>query len=219
MKNHLLILVFTVLKMTSCSAQKSALSNFVPQGYSIYETHFADLNNDQQDDCILIIKESNKNNIVVNRFNTTVDRNRRGVIILFKKNNGYQLVTKNDSCFSSENEDGGIYHPPQLSIETEKGDLIIGFDHGRYGFWSYRFRFQNSNFSLIQYAASSNYGPIINKETTIDFLTKTKLVSENISEDPGGNDDIFKDTQTTITIDKLLRLSQIKNFEDLELKY
>ena len=54
MKNYLLILVFAVLKMTSCSAQKSALSNFVPQGYSIYETHFADLNNDQQDDCILL---------------------------------------------------------------------------------------------------------------------------------------------------------------------
>jgi hypothetical protein len=46
------------------------------------------------------------------------------------------------------------------------------------------------------------------------------MVSENISENPeGGNDDIFKDTQASITIGILLRLSNIKNFDDLKLDY
>lgn len=220
MKKHLLIFIIALLVMTSCSSQKSALSKFVPKGYTIYETHLADLNNDGIEDSILIIKAINKDHIVTNQFNKIVDRNRRGIIILFKKNNGYLLATKNYNCFSSENEDGGNYHPPQLKVITDKGDLIINFNHGRYGHWSYRFRYQNSNFNLIEYFGSSNYGPIINKETTIDFLKKTKMVSENISENPeGGNDDIFKDTQASITISTLLRLSNIKNFDDLKLDY
>ena len=38
---------------------------------------------------------------------------------------GYQLTDRNYDCFSSENEDGGVYYPPELWIEFEKGNLIV----------------------------------------------------------------------------------------------
>lgn len=109
---------------------------------------------------ILIIKGTDKNNIVTNQFGKKVDRNRRGLIILFKEQGNFQVAAINYDCFSSENEDGGIYFPPELWIEVEKGNLIIHYGHGRYGFWEYIFRFQNSSFKLIGYNSSDNYGPI-----------------------------------------------------------
>ena len=94
-------------------AQSSMPSNFIPEGYVESETYFGDLNNDKIDDCVLVIKETNTSAIVTNRFGNKVDRNRRGIIVLFKYKNGYQLASKNSSCFYSENEDGGNYYPPE----------------------------------------------------------------------------------------------------------
>ncbi|WP_040281612.1 hypothetical protein [Psychroserpens damuponensis] len=213
-KYALLLIIFGCL---SCSIQKVELNNALPKDYVIYETYFADLNNDQQEDCILIIKDTNKAKKRLNRFDTIVDRNRRGIIILFKKNNNYTLVDKNYDCFSSENEEGGVYYPPQLSIETQKEDLIIQYNHGRYGSWSYRFRLIEANFKLIKYEATRNYGPIITKETTLDFLTKKKLVRKNINENAKGGDEVFENKYTTIVIDTLIELSKIEDFDNLDL--
>lgn len=155
---------------------------------------------------------------LTNRFNQKVDRNRRGIIILFKTENGYQLTNKNFSCFSSENEDGGVYFPPELLIEFNKGNLIIHYSHGRYGFWKYTFRYQDSNFKLIGFDSSSNFGPIINRETSINFLTKKKLIRENTNENAEGNgDEIFKETWSKIEIENLIKLSEIKDFDKLDM--
>src|SRR5690606_18923729 len=150
------------LGIINCDAQNKKLSDFLPEGYIVFEEYYGDLNKDGLEDCILIIKRTNEDNILLNRFNEKVDRNRRGIIVLFNKGNSYQLADKNYDCFSSENEDGGVYFPPEFFIEVERGNLIVHYGHGRYGFWKYIFRFQDSNFTLIGYDASSNYGPIVN---------------------------------------------------------
>ena len=218
MKNLNQILLLLTFVSCSIQAQTNAIEDFIPIGYVFFEKVFGDLNNDKQEDCILIIKRTNKKNIVTNRFDEVVDRNRRGIIILFKTENGFQKVTENLSCFSSENEDGGVYYAPELSFEVKRGNLVIHYAHGRYGWWKYTFRFQDSKFKLIGYDAT-NGGVVIRSETSINFLTKKKLTRENINEESEGNDEIFKETWSKISIDKLLNLSEIKDFEDLDMNY
>ena len=104
----------TLLKVNNVSEDtatalinKDALSDFLPKGYKISDTIYGDLNKDGLDDSILIIKGTNKEKFVENTFDSVVDRNRRGIIILFNKGNHYEVATKNYDCFSSQNEDGG----------------------------------------------------------------------------------------------------------------
>lgn len=212
-----LISVFVIGGIISGKAQKKNPSDFLPSGYVIFKRYYGDLNKDGREDCILIVKGNNKDDIVTNRFGKKVDRNRRGIIVLFKKQNRYQLADKNYDCFSSENEDGGVYFPPELWIEVRKGDLIIHYGHGRYGFWEYIFRFQHSGFKLIGYNASDNHGPIINSETSINFLTRKKLVRKNMNENSEGGDEVFKEMWKKIDIDKLPELAEIKDFDELDM--
>ncbi|MFD2892800.1 hypothetical protein ACFS5J_12340 [Flavobacterium chuncheonense] len=215
MKKSLLILPFFLLTILGCKAQDREPSDFIPKGYAEFEKYFGDLNKDGLDDCVLIIKKTDTANIVTNRFDKKVDRNRRGIVVLFKKEKGYELANKNYSCFSSENEDGGVYFPPELWIDFERGNLIVHYGHGRYGFWRYIFRFQNSNFELIGYD-ESNGGVVISSETSINFLTKKKLIRENTNENAEGGDEVFKETWDNIEIEALIKLSEIKDFDELE---
>ncbi len=216
MKIFIQIFLLLTFVNYSIQAQTNFIEDFIPKGYVLYDKVFGDLNKDNQEDCILIIKGTNKENIVKNRFDEIVDRNRRGIIILFKTKNSYQKVTENLDCFYSENEDGGVYYAPQLSFEVKKGNLYIHYEHGRYGRWKYTFRFQDSQFKLIGYDAS-NGGVVTNSETSINFLTKKRLIRENINEEAEGNDEVFKETWSKIIIEKLLSLSEIKDFEELDM--
>lgn len=216
MIDNLRLFLLTIL-IYSCSSAKlknRSVSDFIPENYVLYQQYDADLNNDGVEDCILIIKDTKKEQVVVNRFDKTVDRNRRGILVLFKKNNKYQLIDKNVDCFYSENEDGGNYYAPQLNVETDNGDIILNYEHGRYGGWKYRFRFINANYKLIEYHGIAG-GAVTLSETSINFLTKEKVVKKNINEDDKGNNEVFKTTKTTIKIEQLIKLSEIKDFEEL----
>ncbi|WP_349663109.1 hypothetical protein IZU89_08870 [Cellulophaga lytica] len=217
MKKIILILPFFLLTILGCKAQNNQPSDFIPKGYAEFEKYFGDLNKDGLEDCVLIIKKSDTANIVTNRFDKKVDRNRRGIVVLFKNEKGYELTDKNYNCFSSENEDGGVYFPPELWVKIENEKLYIHYGHGRYGYWKYTFRYQNSNFELIGYDSSSNRGPITMTETSINFLTKRKLVKENTNENADGGDEIFKETWNNIEIDNLIKLSEIEDIDELDM--
>ena len=217
MKKILLILPFFLLTILSCKAQDKEPPDFIPKGYTEFEKYFGDLNKDGLEDCVLIIKKTDSTNVVMNRFDKKVDRNRRGIIVLFKNANGYELADKNLECFSSENEDGGVYFAPELWIEIKDNKLYIHYGHGRYGYWKYTFRFQKSNFELIGYDSSSNRGPVTNRETSINFLTKKKLTKESTNENAEGGDEIFKENWNDIEIDNLIKLSEIKDFDELDM--
>ncbi len=218
MKDNFWIAAFMIFAYFSCTAQHKNSTDFVPKGYVVFDKSFGDLNKDGQEDCILIIKGTNKDNIVINRFDEKVDRNRRGIIILFKTQESYQLVTMNYNCFFSENEDGGVYFPPELLVKVERGNLIIHYAHGRYGFWRYTFRYQDANFKLIGYDESSG-GIVISNELSINFLTKKKLIRENTNENAVGGDEVFKETWSKIAINELILLSEIKDFEEFRIPY
>lgn len=194
---------------------KQNANDFIPQGFVLSGTSIGDLNKDGVDDKVLLIKGTDKGAYEKNEFGELVDRNRRGIIVLFKKDNQYQMVLKNLNCFSSENEDGGVYYAPELSLEINKGNLYIHYAHGRYGYWKYTFRYRNSDFYLIGYDSSEG-GEVVEKETSINFLSKKKQEKVNTNESAEGGDEEFRETWTNITVTKLLKLRDIKDFENFE---
>lgn len=214
-----LTLIISILTTTVFGQveQKLKPTDFLPKGYVVFEQINGDLNKDNIDDCVLIIKGTDTNNVVTDEYRGKLDRNRRGVIVLFKKNGLYELAIKNLDCFSSENEDGGVYFAPELSIEISKGNLYFHYGHGRYGYWNYTFRFQKSDFELIGYDASDNHGSIINSETSINFSTKVKQTKVNTNENAESGEEVFKTTSIKIKIERLIKLSQIIDFDEIDL--
>ena len=217
MKKLLMLLLSTLTTTVFGQVEtKQNLSDFLPKGYVIFEKINGDLNKDGTEDLVIIVKGTNKENIVINQFDEKVDRNRRGIIVLFNKKDHYESVLKNYDCFSSENEDGGVYFPPELSIEIKNDNLYAHYAHGRYGYWRFTFRYQNSDFELIGYD-ESNGGAVIESEKSINFLTKKKQVKVNTNENAEGGDEVFKETWGKIIVNRLIKLSEIKDFYELDL--
>lgn len=198
--------------------QRKDPSDFLPKNYVLFSKINGDLNKDGLDDCILIIKGTDTSKFVEDKYRGKLDRNRRGIIVLFNKKSHYELAVKNYDCFSSENEDGGVYFPPELDIEIKKGNLCFHYAHGRYGYWRYTFRFQNSDFDLIGYD-ESNGGPVIDSEMSINFLTKQKVEKVNVNKNSEGGDEIFKVSKKSISIKRLIKLSEVKDFDGLEMAF
>lgn len=194
------------------------IADFVPEGYKIFQEIKGDLNKDGVEDCIVIIKGTKKENIIADEYRGKLDRNRRGIIVLFEEKDNYVLAAKNYDCFSSENEDGGVYFAPELEVSIEKGKLYVYYGHGRYGYWTYTFRFQNADLELIGYDSSSNTGPIVNSETSINFLTKKKVTKINTNENAEGGDEVFEEKKENVKATKLIKLSEIKDFDELEVE-
>ncbi|WP_245583670.1 hypothetical protein [Salinimicrobium xinjiangense] len=92
---------------TYLQAQNKETTHFIPDGYSLFKEYTGELNNDGLEDSVLIVKNTKKENVIIDR-GEEVDRNRRGIIVLFNKEDHYELVAENLNCFSSENEDGGV---------------------------------------------------------------------------------------------------------------
>ncbi len=192
---------------------------FVPSGFVVSEKIQGDLNKDNQADYILIIKGTDKDKIVKDENGEQLDRNRRGIIIAFKNQNQYELALENRDCFSSEDEDGGVYFAPELSVTIDKGKLFVNYSHGRYGYSSYNFRYQNSNFELIGYDSSENSGPVVERSVSVNLMTKKMLIKENINPDAEEDgDEKFKETWKKFTFTKSIRLSEIADFDELDVE-
>ncbi len=211
--------ILFVLLINACNlfsqVNKGTLT-FIPNGYVFYEAYSGDLNKDGLKDSVIIIKGTDKAKFVEVENRGILNRNRRGILVLFNKKTHYELVTKNLACFSSENEDGGVYFPPDLSFEIKKGNLYVQYGHGRYGYWSYTFRHQNANFELIGYDNQSG-GPITESVTSINFSTKTKIEKKNTNYGTEGAEEVFKTTTKKIKINQLIKLSEIKDFDELNM--
>jgi hypothetical protein len=213
-------LVMTILTTSAFSQASQNLSDFLPKGFVVFEKVFGDLNKDGVDDCVLIIKGTDKSQIIIDEFRGQLDRNRRGLIVLFNKNGHYELAVKNYNCFSSENEEGGVYFAPELSVEVNNGNLIAHYGHGRYGYWKYTFRFRNSDFDLIGYdqaERSSLVSDWVNfDEISINLLTRRKLIKKVIYVTTDGEEkcqEIWKN----LSITNPVRLSVIKDIDEFDI--
>ena len=188
---------------------------FVPKGYSLFQQYKGDLNKDGKPDVVLMIKGTEKSKWVDDECRGRLDRNRRGLIILFKRKNGYEQILRNDTCFSSENEDGGIYDAPELELYIIKNTLHIYFAHGRYGCWNYIFRYQNNDFELIGYYHNRRIRLVTYYNLDINFSTRTRVYEENLNADDDEKEERFKVTKSKIRRRKLIKLSEIADIDKL----
>ncbi|KDM90060.1 hypothetical protein [Photobacterium galatheae] len=194
-----------------------SLTELVPAGYVVVNQMQGDLNKDNQDDFVLLIKGTDKSYIIQDEYRGALDRNRRGIIIARKNNDQYELMLKNLHCFSSENEDGGVYFPPEMNISINKGNLYFHYMHGRYGHWTYTFRSQNSDFELIGFDSSVNRGPIVERAVSVNFMTRKMLVKENMNRDEEAEEDVFKETWKKFSLAKRIKLSEVDDFDNLKI--
>jgi hypothetical protein len=189
--------------------------DYIPKGMVLFDKVSGDLNKDGIADLVLMIKGTDKSNFVQDEYRGELDRNRRGILVLLKHKEGYELASKNLDCFSSENEDGGVYYAPELSLDIRKGKLYVEYRHGRYGYWTYTFRYQNGDFELIGYDSTSSRGPVINSDKSINFLTKRMQERVNTNETAESGEEVFKETWKDIKLDKTIKLSEIEDFDEL----
>ena len=194
---------------------------YIPKSYVLFEAVEGDLNKDGKSDAVLIIKGTDPKQWVDHEYHGKLDRNRRGIIILLNqgaKNQQTQYIKylQNLDCFSSENEEGGVYFAPELWVEIDKGILDIHYGHGRYGYWRYLFRLQDQDMRLIGYDDSNNFGPYIKSETSINFLTGRKVYRKNMNETVDDDaDPKFKETWQSFDLEPIY-LSQIKDFDEID---
>ena len=64
---------------------------------------------------------------------------------------------------------------------------------------------------------ADNFGPVVTKEISINFMTKKKLERENTFENE--EEEVFKETWKNIKVDSLIKLSEIKDFRQLNVTY
>lgn len=215
-------------ELSQNAMKRNKPQDFIPEGYVLHtyeggsfaegwEEIQGDLNKDGLEDVVLIIKGTDPDKIVDDEYQGKLDRNRRGILVLLNKGGHYELATKNYDCFSSENEDGGVYYAPELSVFIDKGNLHLEYGHGRYGSWGYTFRYQDGDLALIGYDLYVSQGPVPQYEVSINFLNKKKLTRDNLNkEDDGENYDVkYKDTWENFTLKKLMKLSEIEDFDKL----
>ncbi|GAA5632074.1 hypothetical protein Acal02_02722 [Acinetobacter calcoaceticus] len=186
---------------------------YVPAKYQLFQAIEGDLNKDGLKDVVLIVKATDPKAFVHDEYRGHLDRNRRGVIVLLNEKGKYKPIVSNLSCFSSENEDGGVYFPPELWMEIKNNLLSVYYSHGRYGYWRYLFRLEGNDLRLIGYDDSSNHGPLIQSQTSINFLTGKKVIRKNMSEDEEA-EPRFKETWSKID-QAPIYLSKVKDFDDL----
>lgn len=218
----LVFIIFLAIGTNAFGQSKGKIAKspteFIPAGYVVFEELQGDLNRDNQADYVFIIKGTDRDKFVKDEYRGELDRNRRGIIIAFKSPNGYEHVLENRDCFSSENEDGGIYFAPELDVTISKGNLRIHYAHGRYGYRTYSFRYQNSDFELIGYDDSQNRGPVVERSVSINLLTKKMRIRENVNENAEGGEERFKESWKKFTLSKPIRLSEIVDFDEFEVE-
>ena len=93
-----LFVSFDVLAHSQTDIGKQDITHFIPKGYKLFDKIYGDLNQDGTTDCVLIIKAMRKDGFVEGDDGNVIDRNRRGIIILFSKqgdnptpNTGYNI--------------------------------------------------------------------------------------------------------------------------------
>lgn len=195
-------------------AAAAPATDFIPPGYVLHAEVRGDLNKDGRPDRVLVIKGTDKTRFVTDPNRGRLDRNRRGLVIVFDRKDGPEPVLVHRDCFSSENEDGGVYFAPELDVSVHKGVLRFHYAHGRYGYWSYDFRWQDGAFALIGHDQAEHRGPVVQQEVSVNLSTRKVLTRVNLNRDREDTDARFKETWKRFTLDKPIRLQDIADFDE-----
>jgi len=210
----LAIFLVTFLSARASAQAPAPWAGLVPKGFRVLETMRGDLNRDGHEDVVLIVKATDRAEVVTDEHGQRVDRNRRGLVIAFRDHDVYRLALMNPTLFSSENEDGGVYFAPELSVSVEKGTLVLHYGHGRYGYWRYKFRYQQGQFVLIGYDRSEDRGPVVETFTSINLSNGKKLKKVNTNSAAQAGDERFVEHWSRIALSKQIGLADIADLDD-----
>jgi hypothetical protein len=191
--------------------------NLVPAGFVVVEKVRGDLNRDDLDDVVLVIKATARTGHVFDEWHGWQDRNRRGLIIAFRDGDRFRKVLENRNCFSSENEDWGVYFPPELSLKIQARSLVIHYAHGRYGYWTYKFQFRNNDFEMIGYDAAEHQGPTLLSDLSVNFLTNQVRVRKNMAP-PGDEKERLQETWAKLPLARPPKLRAAQDFDELQIE-
>jgi hypothetical protein len=222
--NKLALIVFLVIGTHAFAQSKAGIAKspteFIPAGYVVFDKIEGDLNRDGRADYVFVIKGTDKSMFVKDEYRGELDRNSRGIIIVFSNQNGYELALENRNCFSSENEDGGVYFAPELDVYIAGNGIVrVHYAHGRYGYWTYSFRYQNSDFELIGYDRSEDRGPVVERSTSINLLTKKMRIRQNVNVNAETDgDEKFRESWEKFTLSKPIKLSEIADFDNFRVE-
>jgi len=138
----------------------------------LVEKRLGDLNGDGTKDVVIITQQTKDDAYEVFDGNK-YDRNRRGLIIAFKKDDMYHLVLKHRDCFDYY-DDETYQTETVVNIEIKDEKLYITCSYGRYGSRTYTFRHKNEDFDFIGLDCYDRQmdNNIIEISTSFDFLTK-----------------------------------------------
>ena len=193
------------------------VEDFVPSDDVVLEKIVGDLNGDGEKDVVLITKQTKKD--AFETFdNVKYDRNRKGIIIAFKKGEQYELAAAMPDCFEGGEPDAYHMSAMELSVEIKKGKLFLHCSYGRYGSRDYTFRYQNNRFEMIGYDSydRDDREHLIEKMTSINFLTKKMQKKTYITDYVEGKEKTKKEeTWHNIEIKKLVNLTAIKDFDTI----
>lgn len=200
------------------------MHHFFPENYILVSTVVGDINQDGMDDFILLIQDTDKNAFEKVEGLGILNRNRRGIVVLFDKRTHYEVASSNYSCFPPENERGVKSGTLELSIEISKdvsrnNQFYISYlsrVNGEYTSRKYTLRYQKGDVMLIGYDKAVGIGSKALKIESFNFLTAEKEYGVPIGETADG-DQIFEMTKPIkIVNNKLLRLRKIADFGNLE---
>lgn len=141
------------------------VNDIVPNGWKIITEKKGDLNSDNLDDIALVIEDTDPKNLKKNEVlgPDILNLNKRIILVLFKKEDGYHLVAKNDKGFieSAGNIESPALMDPFSGVEIENNTLKISFNYfqsaGTYEVSSldYTFKFEKDHFELIELDSTS----------------------------------------------------------------
>lgn len=164
------------LAIKKCIVEES-IPSLVPQG-KVFGGYWAieDFDENGLIDYMVIVRDTTLATYIVDGevVRDTIERNPRGYMLVMDKGTHFEATAYNDTCFASENEDGGVYFAPELHIEYWGGVLDVQYWHGRYGSYGWKFRYKDGDFVLI-----SKY-----KDESSSIITETTY-SENIDYEKG----------------------------------
>ncbi|MEN9337677.1 MAG: hypothetical protein RLZZ500_2664 [Bacteroidota bacterium] len=191
----------------------------IKNGYVLSEKIQGDLNNDGITDCVLLVKGTQKEAIITLENGTTVDQNRRGILVFFKRKNEYLNVVRNYDCLPSNVPELGVYYAPTVATYVSKNNLYIYYNHGRFGFWKYTFRYLKNGFELIGYDAKETNGSVVNREVSINFMNNKRFVRRNTIETSERGTEQFEDRWSPYYPKKKYYLHTLKNLDGLDLNF
>lgn len=186
------------------------IDSFIPQGWTILDSAYGDLNKDKQADAALVLQL--KDSVpMINNGNDTVFCKPRILLILFRQpaNNGYTLAEQNNTFILMNSE--LYWEDPYQQCSIENGVLSIHIAFMGTGMTSiqYAFRYQQGQFTLI--GAEKYYRNRMDaafENDSYNFLTG-KLTSTK------GNEQ----KQTAATTRRTLNVKPLKTFKTFKAPY